>query len=110
MNKKLFLLVLSCVLLFSQCIKKEVEPPTSTSTTPVFYFSGSINNSPVNLSAGVNNYYMNTSYGADSINIYNYSGEFMTSGSSGKSPNSLRITFIDYSTKGGSGDTLFQNG
>jgi PKD repeat protein len=84
--------------------KKTDYSNTSTSTSPVFYFNGVINNAPVNIQAGVNNYTMSTSYAKDINGIYIYTGEFMPVGGSQTSPNSLEIFFADnsQSPQGGS--------
>jgi hypothetical protein len=87
-------LLFAALLLISACKKTEYSN-TSTTTQPVFSFNGNINNSPVNIEAGVNNYFMNTSYLLDGNGVYNYVGEFMTTGQPSTYPNSLEILFKD---------------
>lgn len=49
--------------------------PISTSGTPVFYFTGTVGVTPVNMQAGVNNYYMYSSFKLDTNFVYNFLGE-----------------------------------
>jgi PKD repeat protein len=94
-TKQILLLLVLAIMVFA--CKKAEYTNTSTSTSPVFYFNGSINGAPVNIQVGVGNYTMATSYTKDAKNIYNYTGEFMTIGSSGTGPNSLIVFFKDNS-------------
>ncbi len=50
-----------------------VDNPTAS---PVFYFKGVVNGSPVNINAGIDNYYMYSSFIQDSNDVYNFFGEF----------------------------------
>lgn len=50
--------------------------PVASNGNPVFYFSGNIDGSPVSLKAGVNDYYMYSSYVQDSSsNVYGFLGD-----------------------------------
>ncbi|MGP8215913.1 MAG: PKD domain-containing protein [Bacteroidia bacterium] len=102
MKTKQIILLLMAAIAVNSCKKTEYSN-TSTTTQPVFYFTGSINNAPVNIQAGVNNYTMATSYAKDINNIYIYTGEFMPVGGSQSSPNSLEIFFADNSKSPASG-------
>jgi hypothetical protein len=95
MKTKHILLILGILLLAGACKKNEYSN-TSTTNQPVFYFNGVINNAPVTLQAGVNNYIMNTSYAKDGNGVYNYTGLFTLTGSPSNCPNSLQIYFLDY--------------
>lgn len=72
------------VILLSFGCKKE-HPPTSTVSTPDFYFNGTIGGTSTSFSAGVNNYYMYSSYLQDSNNVYGFIGDLKqtTSNASG---------------------------
>jgi PKD repeat protein len=96
MKTKQFILLLVLAIAAFACKKTEYAN-TSTSTSPVFYFNGSINNVSVSLQAGINNYTMATSYTKDANGVYNYTGEFMTTGSTTTGPNTLTIYFKDNS-------------
>lgn len=69
MNRLLFLFLLISMI---GCKK---DYPIASSETPVFYFNGTVNGLAVNMAAGVNNYYMYSSYTQDSNYVYNFSGE-----------------------------------
>ena len=56
----------------SSCKK---DYPVASNGTPVFYFNGTVGGSPVNLQAGINSYYMYSSYIQDSSNIYHFLGD-----------------------------------
>jgi|GEM_PF-1974127 hypothetical protein len=102
MKTKHLILLLGLALVVNAC-KKTNYNNTSTSGPVVFYFKGSINNVPVNIQAGVNNYTMSTSYAKDLQNVYIYTGEFMPIGGSQTSSNSLEIFFADNSKNPQSG-------
>ena len=69
MNRLLFLFLLLSII---GCKK---DYPIASTATPVFYFNGTVNGVAVNIAAGVNNYYMYSSYTQDSNYVYNFSGE-----------------------------------
>jgi len=73
--KKLFLVCLLCSLLLGLACKKEevIEPPIDP-TVPVFSFNGSVNGTLVNIQAGVNNYYMYSSFYRSDTNMYSFVG------------------------------------
>lgn len=73
MKTKIFLPIILFSFLIGSC-KKE-DPKVPQGNAPVFTFSGNINGSPVNFQAGVNNYYMYTSYTQDVNNVYNFMGD-----------------------------------
>ena len=65
-------LFISAFFFISSCKK---DNPASSAGNPVFYFRGTINGSSVNLQAGVNDYYMYSSYLQDANNVYNFYGD-----------------------------------
>ncbi|HXB14023.1 MAG TPA: hypothetical protein VNZ45_18680 [Bacteroidia bacterium] len=95
MKTKHILLLIGFLVLAIACKKNEYSN-TSTTNQPVFYFKGTINNAPVNIQAGVNNYNMNTSYSKDSNGVYDYMGLFTIPGSPSNCPNSLELYIKDY--------------
>jgi hypothetical protein len=68
--KKIFLFF-AVALLFFACKKQALQPGSTTNPTQ-FYFNGIVNGSPVSLTAGLNNYYMYSSYTQDGNNVYNF--------------------------------------
>lgn len=88
--KKIVLLI-SIVTVFVTC-KKEQLAPTTIEGQPVFSFSGSINGTPLTLQAGINNYYMYSSYNYDSLGVYNFTG---TLKSTSNNLNSIQIIIND---------------
>jgi PKD repeat protein len=70
---RLFLLLIGILFIFNMGCKKEIQVPDEE--IPVFYFNGNINATPVNLQAGVNNYYMYSFFKQDSSNgLYAFFG------------------------------------
>ena len=69
--QRLFYLLVFSFFFISSC-KKEYPDPSGE--TPVFYAKGVINGNAVNIQAGVNDYYMFTSFVQDSNNVYNFLG------------------------------------
>lgn len=76
------------------CKKKEY-PDSVTTNDAVFYFNGSLSDSLVSLAAGVNDYYMYSSYRQDSDGVYNFIGNLRKVGCSGNCPVSLTIGLRD---------------
>ncbi len=82
----------SCLLLLSACRKDLPVAPVSTAT-PVFYFNGTIQGQHQSIQAGINNYYMFSSFVLDSPSVTSYTGYLKNrSCSIGNCPGSIRIT------------------
>jgi hypothetical protein len=77
--------------------KKQTLQPGNTAGPTVFYFNGIVNGSPVSLTAGVNNYYMYSSYTQDVNNVYNFTGSLHPV-SCTNCPNSIQFIINDYKT------------
>jgi len=92
MKKIKLVFALFVISLFAFSCKKE-HVPTSTTGTPEFYFNGTIAGITTSLNAGVNNYYMYSSYTQDSNNVYNFIGDLKPTTSN---PNSIQIQINDY--------------
>ena len=88
---KQFLLLLMVALLTVTC-KKE-HAPVSTVGTPEFYFKGTVNGVSTSLNAGINNYYMYSSYAQDSNNVYSFIGNLKQTTSN---LNGIEIDINDY--------------
>ncbi len=74
--KKLFLYILPfCLFALSSCKKNALPPDDAPLASPVFYFKCDINGAPVNIAAGVNNYYMFSSHLQDANNVYVYKAD-----------------------------------
>ncbi len=91
MKRKFFIIPLLFLTVFA--CKKRIEP-TDEVGTPVFYLDGLINNVPVKLEAGKNDFYLQTNYSVDNNNIIEFSGNLKQTCSNCKS--SLRIVVRDY--------------
>ncbi|HXB39430.1 MAG TPA: PKD domain-containing protein [Bacteroidia bacterium] len=83
------------LLAVSSC-KKSDPVQAGTGNQPVFTYNGNINNQPVNFKAGVNNYYMFTSYAPDGNGVYDFTGEFRDVNCTSNCINALKITIKDY--------------
>lgn len=92
MYKYALVAILSLVF-FSGC--KEKNNPEGETGTPVFSVSGYANAIPVAFSAGVNDYYMSTSYSRDSLDIYVFNGNLSRRDCSSCGP-ALSISFRNY--------------
>ncbi len=94
--KKIALFVVTGIL-FSTC-KKEQLPPNSTVNQPVFSFEAAIStgsgSSNVNWQAGLNNYYMYSSYSQDTSGVYSFIGTLQNALTPNK--NSIQIIINDY--------------
>lgn len=94
MQKYALIAILSLVS-FGGC--KEKETPPDITALPVFTISGLVNNVPLNLNAGVNGYYMSTSFDMAANNIYIFKGELKRNDCNGCGP-SLSVYFRNYTS------------
>jgi PKD repeat protein len=90
----IILFLLLAVIVLNGCRKE--YPLTPAPATPEFIFTGTIDGTTVNLQAGVDDYYMFTSYTPDSNGVYDYIGEFRDKNCSSNCSKSLKIAFKDY--------------
>lgn len=72
---------------------KKEHAPSSTTGTPIFYFNGTIGGVSMSIDAGINNYYMYSSYTQDTNHVYNFIGDLKQITSS---HNSIQIQINDY--------------
>lgn len=75
------------------CKKKEY-PVSSTDNSPVFYFSGTVGGVPTTITAGLNDYYMYSSYTQDVNNVYGFIGNLKRT----TSTTGIQIQINDYKT------------
>lgn len=73
MKRSLFLFAAFLFILASGCKKQENEIP-SGEDNPVFYFTGSVDSIPGKITAGIDNFYMYSSYTQDSSGMYTFVG------------------------------------
>ncbi len=77
------------------CTKKKYPAPEVIEGGATYYSKLSINNSPVTLEAGVNGYYMYSSFNKDTNNIYSFIGDLKQVNCT-NCPNSLKVQINDY--------------
>jgi len=88
------LLIVFTSMLFVTCKKEELPQGTTTEGQPVFSFTGTINGLSTNWSAGVNNYYMYSSYTQNpSSGLYSFIGSLQSTLSTN---NSFQVIINDY--------------
>lgn len=94
MKIRVYILIIFLAITGITC-KKETLQPNNNAGQPVFYFNGNVNSSPVSIKAGINNYYMYSSYTQDVHNVYNFSGS-LHQVSCTNCPNSIQFIINDY--------------
>ena len=92
--KKFWYIPFSITLFFLSCHKKDF-PETVPATHSDFYFNGTIEGKDVSLKAGIDNYYMYSSYTLDSTMIYNFIADLKQSGCT-NCKNSLQVRINDF--------------
>ncbi len=92
------ILIVSTGMVFVTCKKEEISP-SSVQGGPAFSFSGTIGGNSLSMQAGVNNYYMYSSYTHDTNNIYNFTANLRNTGTNA---NSIQITINDDTVKSSS--------
>jgi len=89
------LLVLFFAIVFNSCKKKPL-PPEDEAPSPVFYFKGDIGGSSVSMDAGVNSYFMKSSYYQDSNNVYVFKSELKQKECTNNCGYGLTVLINDY--------------
>lgn len=75
MKKNIFYITVLIIMCLSACKKNTLPKDETGLNSPEFYFKCDVNGTPVNLQAGVNNYYMFSAHSQDSNNVYVYRGD-----------------------------------
>ncbi len=88
---RIFSLVIVAVCFLVSC-KKKTYPETVVEGTPVFYFKGTVNNSPIEIHGGTDSYYMYSSWAQDANGVYGLVGNLRPSNGS---QNSIQIQIND---------------
>lgn len=77
------------------CRKKDYPQDVVITNSPVYYSKLHVNNVPITLQAGIDDYYMYSSYKQDSNNVYGFIGE-LKKNNCDNCTNSLKIQINDY--------------
>lgn len=85
---------LSLVILLAGC-KKNNLPPSDNGSEPVFYVKGEINGAPLQVQAGVNNYFMYSSHYQQANNVYVYKADLKQSSCNGNCGYGITILIND---------------
>jgi len=88
---KIIFAIVTVILLTVTCKKEHV--PATTTSTPVFYFNGMVGGISTSIDAGINNYYMYSSYTQDTNHVYNFIGNLQKTTTN---INSIEIQLNDY--------------
>lgn len=100
--KKKFLISLIFLLVLTNCKKSEIIDGVEDSN-PVFSVNGNIGTSLIDIKAGIDDYYMYSSFYQNTSNLYWFTGTFRKVNCNYPCANSFSITLRDYqpSTSGG---------
>lgn len=88
------LIALFVVLIFNSCNKKSLPPKDEEE--PVFYCKCNVGGFPIDIKAGVNAYYMKSSYYMDSNSVYVFKGELKQKECSDNCGFGLTVLINDY--------------
>lgn len=95
---QIYLLIL-CILSLVQCKKIELPPPSESE--PVFTFSAVIDGSPIELKAGIADYYMFTSFEKDSADVFTFIGTLRQQNCQDTCSETIRIEIRDIAPNSG---------
>jgi PKD repeat protein len=100
MKKNYFICLIILISVSITSCKKDDPKPISQSQAqaPVFSFSGEINGMPLSLQAGMNDYFVSTSYALNQNGVYEFNSSFKNKNCASNCPNSLSISINDYHT------------
>ncbi|MGP8214334.1 MAG: PKD domain-containing protein [Bacteroidia bacterium] len=92
----MFCLLVSIVAI--TCKKEHLTTQTTINNAPVFSFTGLVDGVAMNFEAGVNNYYMYSSYTQDTNGVYNYTGNLKEFNCTSGCPPGIEFIINDYRT------------
>lgn len=95
-----FIIVL--ILIATVSCKKKEYPESTKEGSPVFNCAMTVDGTPIALSAGVDNYYMYSSYQQDSNNVYGFTAKLKQTDCN-NCPNSLEIRINDFKVSASNG-------
>lgn len=99
--RALAIVLSACLLTLANC-KRSEEPFNDKKDVPVFSIKGTVSGQPVQMVAGVDSYYLYTSYAFDSsVDAFSFSGNLKRTGCS-TCNQSIKITIYDSLTNSGS--------
>src|ERR1700752_1765204 len=101
MRNSIIIFIMLVLVLFVFGCKKE-HAPSPTTGTPVFYFNGTIGGVSTSINAGLNNYYMYSSYTQDTNHVYNFIGNIQKTTAN---LSSIEIQINDYKVSAVNGNT-----
>lgn len=106
--RKFYLLFLFPVVFFS-CVKKKVYPdPLVVENAAVYYSRMTIDNRPVIMEAGIDGYYMYSSYSMDSSSVFRFIADLRQE-TCDNCKNSLKIQISDYQVSPPNGTPSVEN-
>lgn len=91
---QLFFILTGSIVLFCTCKKKEL-PKDTEENEPQFYFNGIINGNQIDYKAGVNNYYMYSSFNQTTAGLYQFVAELKPTACTSCN-NSIKIEINDH--------------
>ncbi|HTF04291.1 MAG TPA: PKD domain-containing protein [Bacteroidia bacterium] len=89
----LIAVVAACAVLYSGCKKEEVP---SGSGSPVFYATGTMDGAAFTIKAGVDHYYMFSSFASNTADLYTFSGSLHRENCAAPCPSGLSVYVNDY--------------
>lgn len=99
-TKSNIVILLGIALAMAGC-KKSKYTETTVGNQPVFYFKGNLDGSPVEIKAGIGDYYLYAAHQKDSAGLYSFSGTLRQITCAGCGPQ-LQVLISDYKIAGSS--------
>ncbi len=95
MKKNLLYIIFTFCICFLSC-KKNTLPPEDDAVAPDFYFKCDVNGLPINIQAGVNNYYMYSLHEQNADSIYVYRGDLKQKNCGANCSYGISVQINDY--------------
>src|SRR6218665_2451269 len=96
MKRPILYVLIACTSVLNSCKKNDLPKSEEQPSSPVFYLKCDVNGVPVNIQAGENGYYMNSSRYLDQNGLYVYKGELRQKNCGGDCGYSLVVLINDY--------------
>jgi PKD repeat protein len=106
--KAIRLIILIILISIHFSCQKENLPESAIENAPIFSFIGNVNNNPIAIKAGIDDYYMFSSYIQDTNNVYNFIGNIKQSNCVG-CPNSISIQVNDFAVSAFEGSSFIDS-
>jgi chitodextrinase len=107
--RRVQIVILSLVLMFGWSCRKKTYPESITENEAVYYSNFTVDGKPVQIRAGINEYYMYSDLNQDTSGLYSFNSQLRQSGCTSSCPVSIEIQINDFKTSSAGAPVLIDS-